>query len=101
MNLKSCSDYSCRFYAAEVVIALEYLHSQGIIYRDLKPENILIQSNGHIMLSDFDLSLIVEKKDITAPPQKHKRSFAAIFSCFAPIAQAIQDIQEEQQEEKK
>ncbi|PKA61995.1 Protein kinase PINOID [Apostasia shenzhenica] len=48
---------SARFYAAEVLLALEYVHMLGIVYRDLKPENILIRSDGHIMLSDFDLSL--------------------------------------------
>ncbi|XP_038970496.1 protein kinase PINOID [Phoenix dactylifera] len=48
---------AARFYAAEVLLALEYLHMLGIVYRDLKPENILIRSDGHIMLSDFDLSL--------------------------------------------
>ncbi|XVF68328.1 hypothetical protein PTKIN_Ptkin10aG0196100 [Pterospermum kingtungense] len=48
---------SARFYAAEVLVALEYLHMLGIIYRDLKPENVLVKSDGHIMLSDFDLSL--------------------------------------------
>ena len=46
-----------RFYASEVVVALEYLHMMGIIYRDLKPENVLIRSDGHVMLTDFDLSL--------------------------------------------
>ncbi|XVF23383.1 hypothetical protein REPUB_Repub13aG0033700 [Reevesia pubescens] len=46
-----------RFYASEVVVALEYLHIMGIIYRDLKPENVLVRSDGHIMLTDFDLSL--------------------------------------------
>ncbi|KAL4588884.1 hypothetical protein LXL04_001782 [Taraxacum kok-saghyz] len=46
---------SVRFFAAEVLVALEYLHSLGIVYRDLKPENILIREDGHIMLSDFDL----------------------------------------------
>lgn len=44
-----------RFYIAEVVLALEYLHSIGVIYRDLKPENILLQANGHLALADFDL----------------------------------------------
>ncbi|WBW71748.1 serine/threonine protein kinase Ppk22 [Schizosaccharomyces osmophilus] len=47
---------SACFYAAEVTLALEYLHLMGFIYRDLKPENILLHQSGHIMLSDFDLS---------------------------------------------
>ncbi|OIW09048.1 hypothetical protein TanjilG_16275 [Lupinus angustifolius] len=46
-----------RFYASEVLVALEYLHMLGIVYRDLKPENVLVRSDGHIMLTDFDLSL--------------------------------------------
>ncbi|KAK9088489.1 hypothetical protein Scep_027571 [Stephania cephalantha] len=54
---KRFSISSARFYAAEVLVALEYLHMLGIVYRDLKPENILVRSDGHIMLSDFDLSL--------------------------------------------
>ncbi|PIN16823.1 putative serine/threonine protein kinase [Handroanthus impetiginosus] len=46
-----------KFYVAEVLLALEYLHMLGIVYRDLKPENILVREDGHIMLTDFDLSL--------------------------------------------
>ncbi|KAJ1676006.1 Serine/threonine-protein kinase [Spiromyces aspiralis] len=44
-----------RFYAAELLSALECLHSYNVIYRDLKPENILLDFNGHIALCDFGL----------------------------------------------
>ncbi|KAL0737673.1 hypothetical protein Bca4012_013883 [Brassica carinata] len=50
-------EHAARFYVAEVLLAMEYLHMLGIIYRDLKPENVLVREDGHIMLSDFDLSL--------------------------------------------
>ncbi|GAA0166622.1 hypothetical protein LIER_21740 [Lithospermum erythrorhizon] len=50
-------EHAARFYVAEVLLALEYLHMLGIVYRDLKPENVLVRADGHIMLSDFDLSL--------------------------------------------
>ncbi|KZT26991.1 Pkinase-domain-containing protein [Neolentinus lepideus HHB14362 ss-1] len=53
---KCLPEDAARFYAAEVVAALEYLHLMGFIYRDLKPENILLHQSGHIMLSDFDLA---------------------------------------------
>ena len=48
-----------KFYAAEVCLALEYLHSMDIIYRDLKPENILLDKNGHIKLTDFGFAKYV------------------------------------------
>ena len=41
------------------MLALEHLHGSGIVYRDLKPENILLSSDGHIVLTDFDLSAIL------------------------------------------
>lgn len=53
---KRLKEDAVRFYAAEVILALEYLHHMGFIYRDLKPENILMRENGHIALTDFDLS---------------------------------------------
>ncbi|BAT92947.1 Serine/threonine-protein kinase [Vigna angularis] len=56
-SYKSFSEQATRFYVAEVLLALEYLHMLGVVYRDLKPENILVREDGHIMLTDFDLSL--------------------------------------------
>lgn len=67
--MKILKEDSARFYAAEVVIGLEYLHCLGIIYRDLKPENLLLQKDGHIVLTDFDLSFITSCK-----PQVVKQS---------------------------
>jgi len=45
-----------RYYCAEIVLGLEYLHNSGVIYRDLKPENILLTDAGHIILTDFGIS---------------------------------------------
>ncbi|CAL0304178.1 unnamed protein product [Lupinus luteus] len=77
-----------RFYLAEILCALEHLHSLGIAYRDLKPENVLIQNSGHVTLTDFDLSRMLAPKTVetvisSAPPlplpeprRKHRRSFS-------------------------
>nr|AML79206.1 putative LOV domain-containing protein [Synsepalum dulcificum] len=74
--MKIFKEESARFYAAEVVVGLEYLHCLGIIYRDLKPENILVQKDGHLVLTDFDLSFMASCKPqiIKHPLPKTRRS---------------------------
>lgn len=88
---KMFSDDIIRFYAAELVLALEYLHGLGIVYRDLKPENVMIQENGHLMLVDFDLSTKLsakspeirsERKLKSSPksePRKKKKMISHLF----------------------
>nr|AML76667.1 putative LOV domain-containing protein [Ulmus alata] len=70
---KVLKEDAVRFYAAEVIVALEYLHCQGIIYRDLKPENVLLQSNGHVSLTDFDLSCLTSCKPQLLIPNTNEK----------------------------
>ena len=49
-----------KFYVIELILALDSLHKNNMVYRDLKPENILLDSKGHIKLTDFGLSKILE-----------------------------------------
>jgi serine/threonine protein kinase len=55
-NIGRFSEDQAKFYFAEVLIALEHLHSLDIVYRDLKPENILLDLDGHVRLADFGLA---------------------------------------------
>ncbi|KAJ3033386.1 camp-dependent protein kinase catalytic subunit [Rhizophlyctis rosea] len=61
--LRKCQRFGeedAKFYVSEVLIALEYLHSQHVIYRDLKPENILLDTTGHTKLADFGFAKTVK-----------------------------------------
>ncbi|KAI4335765.1 hypothetical protein L6164_014376 [Bauhinia variegata] len=87
---KRFSISSAKFYAAETLMALEYLHMMGIVYRDLKPENVLVREDGHIMLSDFDLSLkcdVVPKllRSKTRVERTLKTSKSSTPSCATPM----------------
>lgn len=52
---KRFSEERTRFYAAEILSALNYLHSKQIVFRDLKLENILLDAQGHVKITDFGL----------------------------------------------
>ncbi|KAG8376685.1 hypothetical protein BUALT_Bualt09G0089600 [Buddleja alternifolia] len=84
-------EQEARFYVAEVLLALEYLHMLGIVYRDLKPENILVREDGHIMLTDFDLSLrcsvnptLVKSSSLTMEPPRASGPCAG-SNCIDPF----------------
>ena len=53
---------TARFFAAEIVLSLEYLHDKNIVYRDLKPENLLLDKYGHIKVTDFGFAKVVPDK---------------------------------------
>ncbi|KAK9109590.1 hypothetical protein Sjap_017650 [Stephania japonica] len=90
--LKIFKEESARFYAAEVVVGLEYLHCLGIIYRDLKPENILLQKDGHVVLTDFDLSFLTSCKPqvVKQPLPANRRSRSQPRPTFVaePVSQS-------------
>ena len=82
MNLKAeqkFNEFKAKFYTAEIVLALEELHKNNIIFRDLKPENILIAQDCHIKLTDFGLS-----KEFVGDENQKTYSFCGTALYLAP-----------------
>ncbi|KAM1019679.1 hypothetical protein ACFX2J_040879 [Malus domestica] len=73
------SEDEARFYAAEVVDALEYIHSMGLIHRDIKPENLLLTSEGNIKIADFGSVKPMQDSRITVLPNAASDDKACTF----------------------
>lgn len=73
------SEDEARFYAAEVVDALEYIHSLGLIHRDIKPENLLLTTEGHLKIADFGSVKPMQDSRITVLPNAASDDKACTF----------------------
>ena len=72
------SEHKAKLYLAEIILAIEYLHSQNVIFRDLKPENVVIDEDGYAKLTDFGLSKEgIEDNTVT-------KSFCGSLAYMAP-----------------
>ncbi|KAF8403189.1 hypothetical protein HHK36_011286 [Tetracentron sinense] len=73
------SEDEARFYAAEVVDALEYIHGLGLIHRDIKPENLLLTTEGHVKIADFGSVKPMQDSRITVLPNASSDDKACTF----------------------
>ena len=78
MLLSDSSEAHSRFYAAQIVLAFEYLHYLDLIYRDLKPENLLIDNQGYLKVS--------EERGVGRKRGISGEAAAAAAACVKPVS---------------
>ena len=75
-----------KFYAYEIALGIGHLHTCGVLFRDLKPENVLLDAEGHVVLSDFGLSKILDPDQTTntfcGTPEYIGKQKRSSYSCF-------------------
>ena len=83
--MRNFDEETSRFYAAEIVLVLEFLHNvEGIAYRDMKPENILIDAEGHLKLVDFGFAKKVEGRESAASMALYNRHLSTDALTYQP-----------------
>ncbi|XP_065089485.1 serine/threonine-protein kinase greatwall isoform X2 [Ochlerotatus camptorhynchus] len=96
---------AARFYAAEICLALQYLHKHGIVHRDIKPDNMLISATGHVKLTDFGLSRIEMSRDleisdlINCSPSLNARTPGQLLSLTSHLSFGSHDKNQMEQEQ--
>jgi serine/threonine protein kinase len=92
LSRKSCplEEEKARYIVAEILLALEHIHSHGVVYRDLKLENVLLDNDGHIRIADFGLSKILRRRgfDSSAIAEMQSLDENAVIAVSAASAQA-------------
>lgn len=85
INKVGSFDFKCtQFYTAELILALEDMHSKNIVHRDLKPENILLDANMHTMIADFGSSRIIDNVEDDSDARRRTNSFVGTAHYVAP-----------------
>nr|XP_023025583.1 3-phosphoinositide-dependent protein kinase 1-like [Leptinotarsa decemlineata]ALE20563.1 pdk [Leptinotarsa decemlineata] len=84
-NRKTFTIHCARYYAAELLLGIEFLHDKGIIHRDLKPENLLFDENWHLLITDLGSAKILSSEKPEADKSKTRRnSFVGTAQFVSP-----------------